>query len=84
MGTRLGNQAEWEKFFRTRTMTSINEQTRPGAQMSVSQIFKTALRSRFTPAERREWLAMAFYSQLIAIGLATNLLHYDLLVLEKA
>jgi hypothetical protein len=51
--------------------------------MTVTQILKTVPRSRMSGGERREWLKMAFYSQLVALGLATRLLHYDLIVLEK-
>ena len=45
--------------------------------------------ARYTPArmsggERSEWLKMAWYSQLVALGLATGMLHYDLIVLEKS
>jgi hypothetical protein len=34
-------------------------------------------------AERREWLKMAFWSQLVAIGLLTRVLRYDLIVLQR-
>ena len=61
----------------------INRQTRPGVQMSVWQILKTASFARFTAAERREWLKMAYYSQLVALGLSLELVTYDLLVFEK-
>ena len=83
VGTRPANRAAWEAFFRTRSVRSIRRETRPGAQMTVWQILKTAPFSTFTAAERREWLKMAFYSQLVALGLWTGLVHYDLVVLEK-
>jgi len=51
--------------------------------MTVSQILKTAPFSRLSGAERREWMKMAFYSQLVALGLLASLIHYDLIVLEK-
>jgi hypothetical protein len=51
--------------------------------MTVSQILKTVPRSGMSRSERREWLKMAYYSQLVAVGLATGMLHYDLIVLEK-
>jgi hypothetical protein len=38
---------------------------------------------RLSRAERRERFEMAFYSQLIALGLLFNAVHYDLIVLEK-
>lgn len=87
VGTRSTNQAEWEKYFRTRSLIPIHKQTRPGAQMTVFQILKTvprAHRARMSWGERTEWLKMAFYSQLVALGLATGMLHYDLIVLEKS
>lgn len=83
VGTRASNRAEWEKHFRTLSITDIAKETRPGAQMTVSQILKTVPRSGMSRGERREWLKMAYYSQLVALGLATGLLHYDLIVLEK-
>ena len=84
VGTRTANRAEWEKSFRTRSLVPIDKQTRPGAQMTVFQILKTLPRARMSWGERAEWLKMAFYSQLVALGLATGLLHYDLIVLEKS
>jgi len=84
VGTRAGNRSEWEKYFRTRSLVPIHKQARPGAQMTVFQILKTLPRARMSWGERAEWLKMAFYSQLVALGLATGLLHYDLIVLEKS
>jgi len=84
VGTRTSNQKEWERWFRTRSIVDIAPYTRPGAQMTVTQILKTVPRSHMSGGERREWLKMAFYSQLVALGLGTGLLHYDLIVLENA
>lgn len=84
VGTRATNRAEWEKHLRTISIVDIAPQTRPGAQMSVSQILKTALGARMSMAERREWLSMAFATQFVAVALAVGMLHYDLIVLEKA
>ena len=84
VGTASGNRREWERYFRARSIRNINRETRPGVQMSVWHTFKGALLGRLTIAQRREWLKMAFYSQLVAIGLALDLLTYDLIVLEKA
>jgi hypothetical protein len=61
----------------------INEHTRPGAQLTVSQILKTAPGSRWSAAERHAWLKMAFSSQLVALGLQVNFIQYDLIVLQK-
>lgn len=83
VGTRSSNRNEWDKYFLTRSLRGINARTRPGAQMTVSQILKTAPFSRLSGAERREWMKMAFYSQLVALGLLASLIHYDLIVLEK-
>jgi ubiquinone/menaquinone biosynthesis C-methylase UbiE len=83
VGTRASNQQEWERWFRTRSIVDIAPYTRPGAQMTVTQILRTVPRMRMSGGERREWLKMAFYSQLVALGLATGLLHYDLITLEK-
>jgi len=83
MGTRSSNRSEWEEHFRTRSVRSINAWTRPGAQMTVFEILRTAPFSGLSRAERREWFEMAFYSQLIALGLLLDLVHYDLIVLEK-
>ncbi len=82
-GTRSSNRMEWEKWFFTQSLRDIRKETRPGAQMTVLKILRFAPFSRETAEARREWLKMAFYTQLIAVGLPTGLVHYDLLVLEK-
>ena len=64
-------------------MRRLNERTRPGAQMTVWQILKTAPCSRLSAAERWEWMKMAFYSQLVALGLQVSFIQYDLIVLQK-
>jgi SAM-dependent methyltransferase len=84
MGTRSANRSNWEKHLRTRSVRSINAWTRPGAQMTVFKILKSAPFAGLSRAERREWFEMAFYTQLIALGLRFNLVHYDLIVLAKA
>jgi ubiquinone/menaquinone biosynthesis C-methylase UbiE len=83
VGTRVQNRAEWEKHFETVSIRDIRKETRPGAQMTVTQILKTVARSKMSGPERHEWLKMAFYSQLVALGFSARLLHYDLLVLRK-
>lgn len=84
VGTRTANQKEWEKHFRTQSIVDINRNTRPGAQMTVTQILKTVPKAGgMSWGERREWLKMAMYSQLVALGLRARLLHYDLIVLQK-
>ena len=83
VGTQSSNRTAWERYFRTRSVRGINEQTRPGAQMTVWQILKTAPFKRLSAAERHEWLKMAFYSQLVAFGLHLSFIQYDLIVLQK-
>jgi cyclopropane fatty-acyl-phospholipid synthase-like methyltransferase len=82
VGTVSGNAREWSRYFRARAVTNINRETRPGVQMTVWHILRTAPFGRFTGAQRREWLKMAFYSQLVALGLRLGVLSYDLLVFE--
>jgi SAM-dependent methyltransferase len=83
VGTLAANRTAWEKHFRTRSIRPINRWTRPGAQMTVTKILGTVPFRKMPPAERREWLKMAFWSQLVALGLLSRLLRYDLIVLEK-
>ncbi len=83
VGTQSSNRTAWERHFCTRSVRRINEHTRPGAQMTVWQILKTAPFSRLTAAERHEWLKMAFYTQLVALGLQVSFIQYDLIVLQK-
>ena len=52
--------------------------------MTVFKILRSAPFSGLSKAERGEWFEMAFYTQLIALGLLVNVVHYDLIVLEKA
>lgn len=83
VGTLSGNRAEWEKYFRTRAIVPIHEKTRPGAQMTVTQIMKAVFRTRLGWAQRGAWLKMAIASQIVALGLRSRAFHYDLIVLEK-
>lgn len=83
VGTLSANRTEWEQHFETRTIRPINRWTRPGAQMTVRKILTTVPFARMSTAERREWLKMAFWSQLVAIGLLTRVLRYDLIVLQR-
>lgn len=83
MGTRAGNRAEWEKHFVTRSVRDIGRWTLPGAQLTVFKILQIVPFSSFDGPTVREWLKMAYNSQLIALGLLTNVVCYDLVVLEK-
>ena len=80
VSTQSSNRTAWERHFRTRSVRRINEHTQPGAQMTVWQILKTAPSSRLSAAERHAWLKMAFFSQLVALGLQVS---FNLIVLEK-
>jgi len=51
--------------------------------MTAWQILKTAPFSRLSAAERREWMKLAFSSQLVALGLEVSFIQYDLIVLQK-
>jgi SAM-dependent methyltransferase len=83
-GTATSNRAAWEKHLQTHLIRRINAQTWPGAQITVFKILATLLRSKLSRPERRAWSRLAMDCQLIALGLATRLLRYDLLVLKKA
>jgi cyclopropane fatty-acyl-phospholipid synthase-like methyltransferase len=83
VGTQSSNRTAWERHFCARSVRRINQQTRPGAQMTVWQILKIAPFSRLSAAERHEWLKMAFYTQLVALGLQVSFIQYDLIVLQK-
>jgi len=82
VGTWSSNERHWEPHVRLHSRRNINRETRPGVQMCVGEILRTQLRERLTPSERFEWLKMAFYSQLVALGLWSGLVSYDLLVFE--
>lgn len=83
VGTASGNRAEWEKYFRTRSIVPIHKKTRPGAQITVTQILKAVVRTRLGWAQRGAWLKMAAASQVVVLGLLSRAFHYDLIVLEK-
>lgn len=83
MGTRAGNRAEWEKHFRTLSVTDIGRRVRPGAQASVYKILRRAPFSGLRSAETRTWIKLAWLSQQVAWGLWTGVLSYDLIALEK-
>lgn len=54
-----------------------------GVGRELSLILRTAPFSGFGAAARSEWLKMAVWSQLVALGLRVNALRYDLVILEK-
>ena len=83
VGTQSANRAAWAPYFVTRSVTDINRETRPGAQMTVSRILGSMRGAVVGREARGEWLKMAYYSQLVALGLGTRLIRYDLVVLER-
>ena len=83
VGTLAGNRRLWESHFETEEIRPIHRQVRPGVQMTVSRIFQTVPGSGFARDVRRQWWSMAFWSQLVALGLATRILRYDLIVLRR-
>jgi ubiquinone/menaquinone biosynthesis C-methylase UbiE len=85
IGTRASNRAEWEKYFHTVSVVDISKLTWPGAQLVATQIVRYIGRHirQAQGAERAEWLRMAVTSEIVALGLATGLMHYDMIVLEK-
>jgi cyclopropane fatty-acyl-phospholipid synthase-like methyltransferase len=84
VGTRRQNRAAWEEHFQTVSLREINRFTRPGAQMSVFKILRTAPGSGLNWSETRAWMSMAYTTQWVVFGLLTRLLHYDLIVLQKS
>lgn len=76
------NRRLWEEHLTTRDIININKETRPGTQRTVLKCLSSLfLQLSFT--EVITWLKMAYYSQLVALGLATGFVSYDFIVLEK-
>jgi SAM-dependent methyltransferase len=83
VGTRSGNRSAWEQHLETRSVRSINRFTAPGAQLTVWKILRIAPLSGCSAAEMWQWFKMALSSQMVAVGLWTGLIHYDMIVLER-
>ena len=83
VGTLRANRDLWEQDFHTEEVRPIHRQVRPGVQMTVSRILRTVPGSGFARDVRRQWWSMAFWSQLVALGLWTRILRYDLVVLRR-
>ena len=77
------NKENWEKHFNTVSVRSIRSEARPGAQTTVFKCL-TSLFHNVSFAEKKTWLKMAYYTQLVVLGLLTGLLRYDLILLEKS
>jgi ubiquinone/menaquinone biosynthesis C-methylase UbiE len=71
----------WEPFFQTQLIRDISPYTRPGAQKSVITILQFL--GKLSVEQRRAWLALAFSSQLVALGLLLKFVVYYLIVLRK-
>ncbi|MEM7012873.1 MAG: methyltransferase domain-containing protein [Verrucomicrobiota bacterium] len=82
-GHRSENKTLWEKHFKTISHTDISRETRPGAWMSAKFIHRAIKEGKVKLEEVKSWKQMAKASQLVAIGLLTGFVHYDLFVLEK-
>lgn len=83
---RLGSDSEnkklWEKHFNTVSVTNINKRVFPGAQMAALLIMANIFR-KIESNEKKTWLNMALASQVIAIGVLTNLINYNIITLEN-
>jgi ubiquinone/menaquinone biosynthesis C-methylase UbiE len=76
------NRRLWEEHFSTREVINITKETRPGTQKTVFKCLSSVF-MQLSFAEVKTWLKMAYYSQLVALGLATGFVSYDFIVLEK-
>lgn len=76
------NRQLWEEHLTTRKIININRETRPGAQKTVFKCMSSIFMN-LSVAEIKTWFKMAYYSQLVALGLALGFVSYDFIVLEK-
>ena len=63
------NRQLWEEYFTTREVININRETRPGTQKTVFKCLSSIF-MKLSIAEIKTWFKMAYYSQLVALGLA--------------
>jgi ubiquinone/menaquinone biosynthesis C-methylase UbiE len=85
VGTRSKNRSDWQDCFDTKSQRSINREVIPGSQETVRKLALNLAR-RFDFKYRRAWfevLKMAVSTQICNLGFRSDLLHYDLIVLEK-
>ena len=82
VGLLTENRQLWEKYFTTRKVININRETRPGTQKTVFKCMSSIFMN-LSIVEIKTWFKMAYYSQLVALGLALGLVSYDFIVLEK-
>ena len=80
VGTLTGNQSAWEEHFQTVSITDIRDKVLPGAKESVSHCFSI---KDFGIVEMLAWSSLGLSIQFIVAGMASGLIRYDLIVLEK-
>lgn len=81
VGTLSSNRANWQAYFRTKTIFDITRNTRPGAQQAVFKIWKNY--KNMSAITLLSWRKMAYSSQLAAWGMFLKILKYHIIVLEK-
>lgn len=84
VGTLRDNRRLWEPHFSTREITPIHREVVPGVELSVREIARVSEQGGFSAEQLKQWQSMAFWSRLVALGLRTRLLRYDLIVLERS
>lgn len=82
VGTLKGNRDLWEQHLKTIEIVNINSEMRPGTQKTVFKCI-SSLFMKLSAKEVKTFLKMAYYTQLVALGLITHFVSYDFIVLEK-
>lgn len=82
VGTLEKNKALWEQELKTKEIININKEMRPGTQKTVFKCLST-LFFNLSATEVKTWFKMAYYTQLVALGLLTHFVSYDFIILEK-
>ena len=82
VGTLQENRALWERHLKTVDIRNINREMRPGTQKTVFKCLSSVF-LKLSPAEVKTWFKMAYYTQLVALGLLTHFVSYDFIILEK-
>jgi len=82
VGTLEENRALWEQHFKTIQVRNINKEMRPGTQQTVFKCLSSIFLN-LSATEVKTWFKMAYYTQLVVLGLLTRFVSYDFIVLEK-
>lgn len=82
VGTLEENRALWEQHLETVSIRNINREMRPGTQHTVFKCM-SSLFLKLNLTEIKTWFKMAYYTQLVALGLLSHFVSYDFIVLEK-